>query len=52
MVRPRWHDAVLAIAILGLLAAGVWALWWDEARAALHLLPDAPPAAAPGHAQT
>ena len=39
MVRPRWHDALIAVAIAGLLAVGVWALWWDDVRAALHLGP-------------
>lgn len=51
MVRPRWHDALLIAAVLGLLLAGVWSLWWDDVRSALHLGPapgasDAP--AAPG----
>ena len=32
MVRPRWHDALIVTAILGLLAVGVWALWWDDVR--------------------
>jgi hypothetical protein len=36
MVRPRWHDAVIVAAILGLLAAGIWALWWDDVRHWLH----------------
>lgn len=39
MVRPRWHDALLVAAVLGLLVAGVWSLWWDDVRAALHLGP-------------
>ena len=39
MRRPRWHDAVIVTALLGLLALGVWALWWDEVRAALNLDP-------------
>jgi hypothetical protein len=49
MVRPRWHDALLIAAVLGLLAAGVWSLWWDDVRAALHLGPagGAPDATAP-----
>ncbi len=37
--RPRWHDALIVVAIIGLLAGGVWALWWDDVRAALHLGP-------------
>lgn len=32
MVRPRWHDALIVSAIAGLLAVGVWALWWDDVR--------------------
>jgi hypothetical protein len=36
MVRPRWHDALIVAAILGLLAAGIWALWWDDVRHWLH----------------
>lgn len=32
MVRPRWHDALIVSAIVGLLAVGVWALWWDDVR--------------------
>jgi len=39
MVRPRWHDALIVTAIVGLLAVGVWALWWDDVRAALDLGP-------------
>jgi hypothetical protein len=33
MVRPRWHDALIVAAIVGLLATGVWALWWEDVRA-------------------
>jgi hypothetical protein len=39
MVRPRWHDALLIAAVLGLLLAGVWSLWWDDVRSVLHLGP-------------
>jgi hypothetical protein len=51
MVRPRWHDALIVSAIVGLLVVGVWALWWDDVRDLLHLGPgegssSAPPAAA------
>jgi len=35
MVRPRWHDALIVVAIVGVLAVGVWALWWADVRAAL-----------------
>jgi len=37
MVRPRWHDALIVSAIVGLLAAGVWSLWWDDVRGILRL---------------
>ena len=47
MVRPRWHDALLIAAIMGLLAAGVWALWWDDVRSILHLGPGSAEVAAP-----
>ena len=33
MRRPRWHDALIVAAIVGLLVLGVWALWWDDVRA-------------------
>ena len=39
MVRPRWHDALIVTAIVGLLATGVWALWWDDVRGLLGLEP-------------
>ncbi len=39
MVRPRWHDALIVAAIAGLLMVGVWALWWDDVRAAFGLGP-------------
>ena len=35
MVRPRWHDGIIVAAIVAVLAVGVWALWWDDVRAAL-----------------
>ena len=37
MQRPRWHDALIVAAIVGLLVVGVWALWRDEVRALLNL---------------
>ncbi len=40
MSRPRWHDALIVSALAALLAVGVWALWWDDVRAALHMGPD------------
>jgi len=39
MLRPRWHDALLVTAIVAILVAGVWSLWWDDVRSALHLGP-------------
>jgi hypothetical protein len=57
MVRPRWHDALIVFAIVGLLLAGVWSLWWDDVRTVFHLGPDSPVdppivAAPTAHAQT
>lgn len=43
MRRPRWHDAVLVTAIVLLFALGVWALWWEDVRAVLHLGPRTEP---------
>lgn len=39
MRRPRWHDALIVLGIVALGTAGVWVLWGDEVRAALHLAP-------------
>jgi hypothetical protein len=39
MVRPRWHDALIVTAIVGLLVMGVWALWWEGVRGLLKLDP-------------
>jgi hypothetical protein len=39
MVRPRWHDALIVLAIAALLVVGVWALWWDDVRDVLDLDP-------------
>ena len=55
MERPRWHDALIVTAIAALLAVGVWSLWWDDVRAALHLGPaaaDPPPMGSPGTSAT
>jgi len=41
MVRPRWHDALIVVAVVALAGLGVWALWWDDVRALLHLGPGA-----------
>jgi hypothetical protein len=46
MVRPRWHDALIVAGIVGLLAMGVWALWWDDVRGLLKLGPERGPAVA------
>jgi hypothetical protein len=42
MRRSRWHDALIGVAIAGILGLGVWALWWDDVRVILHLVPVAP----------
>jgi hypothetical protein len=52
MVRPRWHDALIVTAILGLLAAGIWAMWWDDVRRLLHLGPPSAAPAQPAQPQT
>jgi hypothetical protein len=39
MTRPRWHDALLVTAVVGLFVLGVWALWPDQVRRLLHLGP-------------
>lgn len=56
MRRPRWHDAVLVAAIVALLGAGVWALWWGDVRTWLHggptEAPSAPASAAAGAGST
>ena len=33
MRRPRWHDVVIVVAIVHVLAVGLWAIWWDDVRA-------------------
>jgi hypothetical protein len=40
MVRPRWHDAVIVLAIVAIILFGVYALWWDDVRTFLHLAPE------------
>lgn len=35
MQRPRWHDVLIALAILGIAGSGVWAFWGDEVWRAL-----------------
>ncbi len=42
MVRPRWHDAAIVVALVGFILVGVWALWWDDVRGYLHLAPAKP----------
>jgi hypothetical protein len=51
MRRPRWHDALIALGILGIAGSGVWAFWGDDVARALGFAPapaveKAPPAAA------
>lgn len=43
MRRPRWHDALIVLGIVALGTAGMWALWGDEVRAALHQAPAGAP---------
>ncbi|HWU86695.1 MAG TPA: hypothetical protein VN253_05455 [Kofleriaceae bacterium] len=43
MRRPRWHDALIVAAIVGLLVLGVWALWWDDVRGLWKRGPDGEP---------
>jgi hypothetical protein len=38
---------VIVSAIIALLAAGVWSLWWDDVRSVLHLDPGSAEAPAP-----
>lgn len=47
MTRPRWHDALIVSAIVGLLAAGVWSLWWEDVRSLLKLDRDSDNAVVP-----
>jgi hypothetical protein len=42
MVRPRWHDVVIVVAIVGVALAGAWALWWDDVRGAVRGKPAIP----------
>ncbi|HEY1557166.1 MAG TPA: hypothetical protein VGF94_20160 [Kofleriaceae bacterium] len=30
VTRPRWHDVLIALAIVVLAVAGAWALRWDD----------------------
>jgi hypothetical protein len=32
MIRRRWHDVAIALAIAAVFLVGVWALWWDDVR--------------------
>jgi len=53
MLRRRWHDALVVVGILGLLAAGVWALWWGDLRSVLwREAGSEPPARTVLHGQT
>ncbi len=44
MRRPRWHDVLIALAILGIAASGVWAFWGDDVARAFGVEPAAPAA--------
>jgi hypothetical protein len=44
MHRPRWHDVAIVLAMIAVVATGVWALWWDDVRGVLHLKPAVEPA--------
>jgi hypothetical protein len=35
MMRRRWHDVAIALAIAAIAAVGAWALWWDDVRSSL-----------------
>lgn len=49
MVTRRWPDVVIALAVLGLAALGVWALWGEELGLRHAPTPGAPaPRSAPG----
>lgn len=48
MVRPRWHDMLIVVAVVGLLVVGIWALWWDDVRQLWH--PESAPAKTPAAA--
>ena len=56
MNSRRWQDVVIGVAMVALLATGVWALWWDDLRGWLggHRGVNAapPPAAAPAGSLT
>ncbi len=43
-LRSRWVDVLLVGGVVALLAAGIWALWWDDVRQLLHLGPEQPSA--------
>lgn len=47
MKRPRWHDVLITLALLGVAAAGVWAFWGDDVARALGVKPDRDAAPAP-----
>jgi hypothetical protein len=54
MVRPRWHDALIIVALVGVLVVGVCALWWDDVLGILGITSgsgsgDTPPPVVPGN---
>lgn len=54
MVRPRWHDALIIAAIVGVAVVGIWALWWDDVLGVFGITPgsgsaEGPPPVVPGN---
>jgi hypothetical protein len=54
MKRPRWHDVLISLALVGIAASGVWAFWGDEVARALGVKTDrdAVPTAKPSPSTT
>lgn len=47
MKRPRWHDVLIALALIGVAGSGVWAFWGDEVARAFGVKTDRDEAPAP-----
>ncbi len=47
MRRPRWHDVLIALGLLGIAGSGVWAFWGDDVARALGVPREAPVVKAP-----
>lgn len=47
MVRPRWHDAVIVLALVALAAVGVAAIWGDSIAEFFGSEPDEAPVEEP-----